>query len=222
MYYLQSRYYDPEVGRFLNADAFAATGQGVLGNNMFAYCENNPVNYTDATGYLTDGQIHDEVLEEIAKQSGYRYKYRRQDTLIIYEVAWGFSWFGFCDLYDPITGETWELKKNTASRTCRTEYAQLQLSNYIDNGYLAINPGLDLKQPTTYIPPRKFTVMDKTGTQYLISYWDQGGGILRYQYFVIPSNYDVVACTVIAGAFCVGVSIQRGGNTRIQQNLIDR
>ena len=25
LYYLQSRYYDPEIGRFLNADAFAST-----------------------------------------------------------------------------------------------------------------------------------------------------------------------------------------------------
>ena len=46
-YYLQSRYYDPELGRFLNADSYASTGQGVLGNNMFAYCLNNPVNYAD-------------------------------------------------------------------------------------------------------------------------------------------------------------------------------
>lgn len=38
------------MGRFINADAFAATGQGLLGNNMFAYCNNNPVNYTDFNG----------------------------------------------------------------------------------------------------------------------------------------------------------------------------
>ena len=43
LYYLQSRYYDPEVGRFINADALVSTGQGILGNNMFAYCGNNPV-----------------------------------------------------------------------------------------------------------------------------------------------------------------------------------
>ena len=36
-YYLQSRYYNPEVGRFLNADALSSTGQGFSGNNMFAY-----------------------------------------------------------------------------------------------------------------------------------------------------------------------------------------
>ena len=50
LYYLNSRYYDPEVGRFLNADILLSTGQGLLGNNMFAYCRNNPVMRADATG----------------------------------------------------------------------------------------------------------------------------------------------------------------------------
>ena len=50
LYYLQSRYYNPEWGRFLNADVFVSTGQGLLGNNMFAYCGNNPVNCVDYTG----------------------------------------------------------------------------------------------------------------------------------------------------------------------------
>ena len=50
LYYLKSRYYDPEVGRFINADGYVSTGQGVLGNNMFAYCGNNPVMYSDPTG----------------------------------------------------------------------------------------------------------------------------------------------------------------------------
>ena len=38
-------------GRFVNADAFAAPGQGLLGNNMFAYCRNNPVCRIDIIGY---------------------------------------------------------------------------------------------------------------------------------------------------------------------------
>ena len=53
LYYLKSRYYDPEVGRFINPDAFATTDvDGVLSANMFAYCENNPVNKEDPTGAI--------------------------------------------------------------------------------------------------------------------------------------------------------------------------
>ncbi len=50
MYYLQSRYYNPQVGRFLNADGYVSTGQDVTGYNMFAYCGNNPVNRMDSYG----------------------------------------------------------------------------------------------------------------------------------------------------------------------------
>jgi len=52
LYYVSSRYYDPEIGRFINADAYVSTGQGILGNNMFAYCNNNPVFMYDPTGEL--------------------------------------------------------------------------------------------------------------------------------------------------------------------------
>ena len=50
LYYLMSRYYDPVVGRFLNADSAISTGQGPIGDNMFAYCLNNPVNMIDPGG----------------------------------------------------------------------------------------------------------------------------------------------------------------------------
>ena len=50
LYYLQSRYYNPEMGRFVDADGFTSTGQGLLGNNMFVYCGNNPVSRKDIAG----------------------------------------------------------------------------------------------------------------------------------------------------------------------------
>jgi len=50
LYYVSSRYYDPEMGRWINADGFVSTGQGFTGNNMFAYCGNNPVLLKDTSG----------------------------------------------------------------------------------------------------------------------------------------------------------------------------
>ena len=49
-YYLNSRYYDPEIRRFINADIYISTGDGFIGYNMYAYCLNNPVMYADYTG----------------------------------------------------------------------------------------------------------------------------------------------------------------------------
>ena len=49
-YYLQSRYYDPVNRRFINADSYASTGQGFIGTNMFAYCNNSPILFVDHDG----------------------------------------------------------------------------------------------------------------------------------------------------------------------------
>lgn len=49
------------MGRFINADAFTSTGQGVLGNNMFAYCVDNPVILADSSRCAAKVCIDDEV-----------------------------------------------------------------------------------------------------------------------------------------------------------------
>jgi RHS repeat-associated protein len=67
-YYLQSRYYDPEIGRFINADGYVSTGQGFIGNNMFAYCNNNPVNLLDPTGTVCCAIFGDNQLLHLNMQ----------------------------------------------------------------------------------------------------------------------------------------------------------
>ena len=52
-YYLQSRYYDPAICRFINADSYASTGQGLVGYNAFAYCLNSPITSVDPLGLWT-------------------------------------------------------------------------------------------------------------------------------------------------------------------------
>ncbi len=49
LYYLNSRYYDPKVGRFISVDNQLATND-MNGMNLFAYCGNNPVMRIDPTG----------------------------------------------------------------------------------------------------------------------------------------------------------------------------
>jgi len=51
LYYLNSRYYNPEWGRFINADAAVGQTGSIQGHNMFQYCFNNPVNMDDPSGY---------------------------------------------------------------------------------------------------------------------------------------------------------------------------
>lgn len=72
MYYLQSRYYDPTICRFINADStdyLGATGT-LLSFNLFAYCENDGVNSLDSTG--TWGKaVHYSDTKTWAKNVGY-------------------------------------------------------------------------------------------------------------------------------------------------------
>ena len=56
LYYLMSRYYNPTWGRFINADIFITTGQGIVGSNMFVYCNNNPVMNSDTNGCRPIGE----------------------------------------------------------------------------------------------------------------------------------------------------------------------
>ena len=55
LYYVSSRYYDPEIGRWISPEPNVYNGEfdegaGLIGYNVYAYCANNPVNYYDPTG----------------------------------------------------------------------------------------------------------------------------------------------------------------------------
>ena len=55
LYYLKSRYYDPEVGRFITIDdiqILSISKEVINGLNLYCYCNNNPVNDKDESGYL--------------------------------------------------------------------------------------------------------------------------------------------------------------------------
>jgi len=81
LYYLQSRYYNPRTGRFLNADAYASTGQDILGSNMFAYCGNNPIVRKDFSGTfwlsaLVGAAVNVATTFIAAKVTGQKYTWR--------------------------------------------------------------------------------------------------------------------------------------------------
>ena len=64
LYYLQSRYYDPEVGRFINCDDvdYIGASDTFTGWNAFAYCENDPVNDSDPSGCISVEKVKDFFL----------------------------------------------------------------------------------------------------------------------------------------------------------------
>jgi RHS repeat-associated protein len=63
LYYYGARYYDPELGRFVTRDAAEGNMQNPQSMNLYIYCLNNPVRYTDLLGFNGD-----EDEEEKAKK----------------------------------------------------------------------------------------------------------------------------------------------------------
>ena len=92
LYYLQSRYYDPEVGRFISADGYVSTGTGFLGYNMYAYCNNDPILLQDSSGSrpILGGGLRDETAEQRKMSLSYissanRRRYVQQDAALTVE-----------------------------------------------------------------------------------------------------------------------------------------
>ena len=50
LYYLNSRYYNPETGRFLNADGIISSNEDIISSNLFQYASNNFINNVDISG----------------------------------------------------------------------------------------------------------------------------------------------------------------------------
>ena len=137
-YYLQSRYYDPAISRFINADSYGSTGQAFLGTNMFAYCGNNPVNQVDLDGTVSIwfyllfidhdmGMVHRLVQETIKSKYGID-----KERWVGMNIG---KYFGRVDLLNGKTGEVWEIKhgkvKGSPAAIARIAEAQMQALKYI-------------------------------------------------------------------------------------------
>ena len=96
MYYLQSRYYDANVGRFINADdpEFAKIPENILMHNLYAYCCNDVVNDIDESGcislngllnYFTSAlnRLKNKLIEYINSLMVFGYRMVKISTVII-------------------------------------------------------------------------------------------------------------------------------------------
>ena len=167
-YYLQSRYYDPETGRFLSADVMLSTGQGVLGHNTYAYCLNNPATLLDDNGTMPWswlafwGEVHKYVQEEIRDIYGYI----KEKTFTEYSIR------------IDIIGQSaiWEVKSAGPASLLAGE----QLNRYLSKLGEQYHPGSN-------IAPHGFTKTSKTGYLLYIFYWEDPSvpGLIKY---VFSSN----------------------------------
>ena len=109
MYYLQSRYYDPQICRFINADStdyLGATGT-LLSYNLFAYCENDAVDCVDETGTWA-AKGHKQLTKDVASEV---FCLHYLDKICNYNVEMDEKYPPFPPFIHPIRGE-WSWIKN--------------------------------------------------------------------------------------------------------------
>ena len=97
LYYLQSRYYDPETGRFLNADNIVTLDSDLTGINVFSYCGGNPVNRSDPTGHAWSGIARD-----------------------IINVTFGIFWFSYAIGYRKVSDNNYQKNSKVDSNSSTT------------------------------------------------------------------------------------------------------
>lgn len=135
-YYLNSRYYNPEVGRFLNADAFVTTDiTGALSANMFAYCENNPVNMVDPNGCDPIPSWAKRIVNGNATEADYK------KALSVNPEGWGGHARNYVDLAISIAREEYPIimaaehhKRGTTNKSNEEKHQNGQARKQRDNG----------------------------------------------------------------------------------------
>jgi RHS repeat-associated protein len=76
LYYYGARYYDPEIGRFINADTIVPNPADPQSLNRYSYCLNNPLRYIDPTGHESysfkeDGNGYYDVYDSSGNKCGF-------------------------------------------------------------------------------------------------------------------------------------------------------
>ena len=182
LYYLMTRYYDPEVCRFISADVYMSTGQGVLGGNMFAYCLNNPVNMFDTLGCVPEWlerlwifrYIHRQVQEDIARN----YKFSIERGIRCTDGS-----YGRVDVVSN-SGAIWEVKHgsdNASARARAMERATTQLRRYEGGTFVNFGSGSTIAVIGGTGIEGSFSC-DYNGTSYSVTYNNTTNGIILYKF----------------------------------------
>ena len=195
-YYLQSRYYDPAVGRWINVDSILSTEYGLLGYNLFAYCNNNPANNIDQSG---------QSPFSVLNLADYRIIHKMVQAFCMVEYNWDMEVYvkgpgsrGFLDLYDYRKNEYYEVKSEKIKNDRRTKD---QMRKY-DKSVIAASRYKDAN--ITGHPKRGTT--DVAGSfpygLYDITYWSEGDGLIVYRWD-LNGNRTMACAVALVTIFCV-------------------
>ena len=191
----------------LNAYTYKPNIKAIMqAGNLYAYCINNPLMYIDYGGEaLSLSTVHHWVVEDIRAKNAASVNMISNTRIDYKNGLWGFA-----DLVSLDTGEVWEVKKNSKwiSMTSATKQLGKYVAGSLHNDKLKQNtPNLYTGgSQGTYIP--MCTIVKQFGPlTYYVSYWDNGNGIILYEFDTLPNWAAIVAAgSVIIGGILYIVS----------------
>ena len=170
------------MGRFINADVFASTGQGLVGNNMFAYCNNNPVLFVDNDGLAPSaiwyylllnfefGLIHRMVQAHIVLNSGGRIA---SEVNLIKQNGKP----GRADLLDLSTNTVWEVKHGSGN--CALAFGQV--TSYLGGTIVSSKAHGTINGYGSSGAFQDFFWINCLGTTYFVYYYTPQPGVVIYE-----------------------------------------
>ncbi|WP_312371273.1 RHS repeat-associated core domain-containing protein, partial [Lachnoclostridium sp.] len=84
LYYLNARYYDSSIARFISEDSYTGKRNDPLTLNLYTYCSNEPIMYTDPTGHWTVA-VHGNDTYNIAYKAFTDYIKDKSDEIYVYK-----------------------------------------------------------------------------------------------------------------------------------------
>jgi len=182
---LQTRYYDVEVGRFVNADSIEYLDlETINGCNLYAYGLNNPIAFADPygcapNGLLWPGEIHAAVQEHILVHLiWYRPKFQLEVALYI----------GRIDMVDWTTMEIWEVKPHKPNYYWQALCQMLlykQAAFELSNGVFNFSFGSNI---IGGVVPSTFLHTSDNGKTYLVTLFYYYPGVIMYEYVEIDDE----------------------------------
>ena len=167
-YYLRARFYNPVIARFTQEDPYRGDGL-----NLYAYCVNNPVLYSDPTGNVS--QCVKDASDKMRQEVGFG-REAKESTLSEYPVATGQN--------PPKPPMSW----NEFQHANRGKWTRSEMSAEYEK-YKATQVGPNKTQHYLHRPYIRQKTMDKIRSQSIID--EQGRIFDPIVELYMPGPYDI-------------------------------